>query len=178
MCRSRLVTKARPHVFVLKRIHFDAFRPFVHTHTLIVFIENASISKRSKCKWIETKTHTYLINVDGRNGRKRIKMKAMTSYELSGLQNNAGAYVCSMRIEFNLFYNAQLYSFRSFWCGQSKTHQNGSVEANRSIRFRWQWAFKNALVWTGSAYECSTSGAYACPCCLKLSGFCSPGHAS
>ena len=28
--------------------------------------------------------------------------------------------------------------FPTFLCGQSKTHQNSSVDANRSMRFRWQ----------------------------------------
>ena len=47
----------------------QAFRP--HSNALSVFIENASIWKRS-WKWIKTKTHTYRISADG---RKRIKMK-------------------------------------------------------------------------------------------------------
>ena len=58
-----------------------------------------------------SKTHTYLISVDG---RKRIKIKTMT-------ENITGAYVCSMRIEFNFHHNVQLYRFRTFWYGQSKT---------------------------------------------------------
>ena len=52
----------------------QAFRP--HSNALRVVIENASIWKRS-WKWIKTKTHTYRISADG---RKRIKMKTMTSY--------------------------------------------------------------------------------------------------
>ena len=55
------------------------------------------------------------------NGRNRIKMKTMT-------QNIAGACVCS--IGFNLR--------RTIYCGQSKKHQNETVEANRLMRFRWQ----------------------------------------
>ena len=45
-----------------------------HTNTLSVFIENASIRKRS-WEWIKTKTHTYSVIVDG---RKRIKIKTTT----------------------------------------------------------------------------------------------------
>ena len=46
-------------------------------------------------------------------GPKRIKMKRVT-------ENIAGAGVCSMRIEFNLRHNVQLYR----------------VDANRSMRLR------------------------------------------
>ena len=55
------------------------------------------------------------------NGRKRIKMR-----------------VCSMCIEFNFRHNVQFYRFRTFHekCGWTvKTYQNGSVDANRSMRF-------------------------------------------
>ena len=86
-----------------KPIHFDSFKPSVYANTLSVFIQNASISKRSR-KWIKTKTHTYRISVDG---RKRIKMKMMTN-------NIAGACVGSMRIEHNLRHNVQFYRFRTF----------------------------------------------------------------
>ena len=65
------------------------------------------------------------------NGRNRIKMKTMT-------KNIAGARDCSMRIEFNLRHNVQFYLFRTIYCGQSKKRQNESVDANRSMRFRWQ----------------------------------------
>ena len=109
--------------FFWKRIHFDEFRPSVHTNALSVFIEKASIWKRS-WKWIKTKTHTYRISVDG---QKRMKVKTMT-------KNVAGECVCSMRIEFNLRQNAQFYRFLTFLCGQSKTHQNSSVDANWSMR--------------------------------------------
>ena len=57
----------------------QAFRP--HSNALRVFIENASIWKHS-WNWIKTKTHTYRISADG---RKRIKMKTMTSYVPRGL---------------------------------------------------------------------------------------------
>ena len=59
-----------------------------------------------KCsgKCIKTKTHTYRIRVDG---RKRIKMKTMTSYVPRGLY-------LGMRIEFNLLHNVQFYRFRTF----------------------------------------------------------------
>ena len=49
----------------------------------------------------------------------------------------AGACVCSMRItEFNLHHNVRFYSFLTFLSGQLKLHQNGSVHANRFMRFR------------------------------------------
>ena len=63
-------------------------------NTLSVFIENASIWKRS-WKWIKRKTHTFRISVDGR-------------------WSIAGACVFSMRIEFCLRRNVQLYLFRTF----------------------------------------------------------------
>ena len=53
------------------------------------------------CKWIKTKTHTCCISVEG---RKRIKMKTITN-------NNAGAFFCSMRIEFSLRHSVQFYRF-------------------------------------------------------------------
>ena len=56
-------------VFVWKCIHLDAFRPSFHTNTLSIFIEDASIWKRS-WKWIKTKTHTYCISV---HSQKRSK---------------------------------------------------------------------------------------------------------
>ena len=62
-------------------------------------------------------------------------------------ENIAGACACSMRIEFNLRHNVQFYRFLTFLCGQSKTHQNSSVNANCSMR-----EFddnENALVWIG-----------------------------
>ena len=94
-------------------MYFDEFTPSVHTNALSVFIENASIWKRS-WKWIKAKTHTYRISVDG---QKRMKMKTMT-------ENIPGACACSMRIEFNLRHNVQFYRFLTFLCGQSKTHRS------------------------------------------------------
>ena len=59
-------------------------------------------------------------------------MKTMT-------ENIEGACACSMRIEFNLRHNVQFYRFLTFLCGQSKTNQNSSVDANWSMReFLWQ----------------------------------------
>ena len=52
-----------PYTHVWKRVHFDAFKPSVHTNTLSVFIKNASILKRSR-KRIKTKTHTHHISLD------------------------------------------------------------------------------------------------------------------
>ena len=70
--------------------------------------------------------HTYHICGDG---RKRIKMKTNT-------ENIAGTRVCSVRIEIHLRHNVQFYRSRTFQCGQQKTYQNGSLDANRSMRFR------------------------------------------
>ena len=78
------------------------------------------------------------------DGRKRIIMKTTT-------KNIAGACVRSMCIEFNLHHNVQFYRFRTFY---ASTHQNGSVDANRSMRFQRQLkrillaTFENAKVWT------------------------------
>ena len=100
--------------------------------------ENAEHERwKRSWKWIKTKTHTYRISVDE---QKRMKMKTMT-------ENIAGACACSMRIEFNLRHNVQFYRFLTFLCGQSKTHQNSSVNANWSMgEFLWQ---RNASVWIG-----------------------------
>ena len=68
--------------------------------TLIRWVFSYPIWKRC-CKWIKTKTHTCYISVDG---RKRIKMKTIT-------KNNAGAFFCSMRIEFSLRHSVQFYRF-------------------------------------------------------------------
>ena len=62
------------------------------------------------------------------NDQKRIKMRTMT-------ENVADACVSSIHIGFKLRHNAQFYPYRTFTnCkyGQSKMHQNGSVDANRS----------------------------------------------
>ena len=75
----------------------------VHIDTLSVFTENASILKRS-WNWIKTQMHTHHFSV---NGRKRIKMKAMT-------ENILGTCVCIMYIEFNLGHNVQFYRFWTF----------------------------------------------------------------
>ena len=61
------------------------------------------------------------------NGRKRIKIKTMTEI----CQISQARVFVAMRIEFNLRRNVQFYRFRTFYCGQSKTHQNVSVDANR-----------------------------------------------
>ena len=63
------------------------------------------------------------------NGRKQIKMKTMT-------ENIAVASVCSVRVDFNLRHNVQFNRFRTFYWGQSKTHQNSSEDANRWQRKR------------------------------------------
>ena len=83
-------------------------------------------------KEIKTKTHTYCNSVDD---RKRIKMKTMTE---NITKNITGACDLSMRIEFNLRHNVQFNRFLTFEWGKSKTHQNGSVDENRSMRFRGQ----------------------------------------
>ena len=99
-----------PLHFRLKKHTFRCVQAFrSHSNALRVFIENASIWKRS-WKWIKTKTHTYRISADG---RKRIKMKTMTSYVPRGLQNIAGTCVCNMHLVFNLRNNVQIYRFRT-----------------------------------------------------------------
>ena len=65
----------------------------------------------------------YRVDQEGEDGPKRIKMKTMT-------ENIVGVCVCSVRIEFNLRPNVQFYPFGTFWRGQTKTPQNGSVDAN------------------------------------------------
>ena len=40
-----------------------------------------------------------------------------------------------MCIEFNLHHKMQFYPFLTFQCGQSKMHQNGSVDANQLMHF-------------------------------------------
>ena len=63
-----------------------------------------------------------------------------------------------MHIGFNLRQNVQFYRFRTFQCEQSKTHQNGRVDANRSMRFRWQRiSVERALDWqnNNSARTCN-----------------------
>ena len=75
------------------------------------------------------KMHMYRIRVDGRKRSNYTKKKPMT-------ENMAGECVCSMCIEFDLSHNVQFYLIRTFLCGLSKTHQNGSVDAEGSMRFR------------------------------------------
>ena len=104
------------------RIHFDAFRLSVLTKSLSVFIENASIWKRSWKSGSKRKGVHIVFVWTVKNGRKRVKLETMT-------ENIAGACVCSMRIEFNLRHSLHLYRFWTFYCGQSKKHQNGSVDA-------------------------------------------------
>ena len=113
-------------VIAFENADFQCFRSSIHANTLSVFI--ASIWKRS-WKGIKTKTHN-----------------------ISYHRERRPTCVCSMRIEFILRRYARFYRFRTFKSGQSKTHQNGSVDANRSMRFRWQrkpLLFGKALVWTG-----------------------------
>ena len=73
--------------FRLKRVHVDTFRPYVHTNTLSVFIENSSMWKRS-WKWIKTKTHTHRIVWKVKNGRVKKRRR------------HVQARVWSMRIVF------------------------------------------------------------------------------
>ena len=44
-------------------------------------------------------------------------------------ENITRAGVWSMRTEFNLRHYVQFYCFRTFYCGQSKLHQNASADA-------------------------------------------------
>ena len=75
------------------------------------------------------KTHTYRIRVDG---RKRSKTQQKETDD-----RKYGRRVClCMCMEFDLSHNVQFYLIRTFLCGLSKTHQNGSVDAEGSMRFR------------------------------------------
>ena len=103
---SCLYIEAHPHKYAFMGnnhcakwgpVHNDAFA-FENAYSLMRF---RSLWKRF-WKWIETKTHTYRISLDCRNGWKRIKMKTKT-------ENIAGAGVCSMRIEVHLRQNVQFY---------------------------------------------------------------------
>ena len=71
-----------PHwcVFVWDRIHFDAFRPSVHTKTLSVFGETASMWKPSR-KWIEMKTHRYGLHENSSVHTKTLSVFAVTENE-------------------------------------------------------------------------------------------------
>ena len=74
------------------------------------------------------------ISVEGRKQWKtrQICMKTMN-------ENIAGACVYSMRIEFNLRHKVYIpIAFVRFCVNSHKKSQNGSGDANRSIRFRWQ----------------------------------------
>ena len=65
-------------VLVWKRIHFDVFRPSVHTNSLRVFIGIASIWKRSG-KWIKTKMHLVSIDISYYFGRSKTVKKKQTN---------------------------------------------------------------------------------------------------
>ena len=126
LCRKYPYRGSTFHMhFRLKTLTFHVLRPSVHTNTLSIFIENASIWKRS-WMWNKTKTHTCCINVDGWKRSKTNQMKTMT-------ENIADGSVCSVRVDFNLRQNVQFNCFRTFYWGQSKTHQNRSEYA-----IRWQ----------------------------------------
>ena len=81
-----------------------------------------------------------LLKVDRNDNTHRIIVwtgeKSKTHQNENEDRNIAGACVCSMHIGFNLRQNVQFYRFRTFECEQSKIHQNGRVDANRSMRFR------------------------------------------
>ena len=78
-----------PYTHVWKRVHFDAFKPSVHTNTRSVFIKNASILKRS-WKRIKTKTHTHHISLDS---RKRFKTVVWTRNDRCVFHDNENALV-------------------------------------------------------------------------------------
>ena len=93
-----------------------------HINTLSVFNENASIWKRY-WKWMKTTTLTLVWLV----------------WTVENESNENDDRARSMRLEVNFRHrNVQFYRFRAFSCGQSKTHQNGRMEANLSKRFQWQ----------------------------------------
>ena len=111
-----LFLKWRPRPHLWKCLHFDKFRPSVHTNMLSFSIENASVWKmhlRSGAKRI----HICIVWVwTVENSQKCIKMKSMTKK-----YHRHVCWSCSMVIEFNLCHNAQLYHFQTLKCGQSKS---------------------------------------------------------
>ena len=73
---------------------------------------------------MKTKTHTYRISVDG---RKRIEWK-----ERPKISQARGIVACAKSSTCVTTSNSIPF------CGQSRWHENGSVDTNRSMRFRWQ----------------------------------------
>ena len=116
----------------------------VHTNVLSYY--NPYISMRLgilSTRWaFSSKTHRSENALE--NGSKRKHIHIMTVWTIENASRwkwwpkISQARVCSMRIEFNLRHNAQFYLSGTFWWGQSKTHQNVSVNANWLMRFWWQ----------------------------------------
>ena len=87
--------------FCLKRVHFDAFRPSVHTYTPSIFIK----------KRIDLKT---LLKVDQNENAHVSYSSGQSNKKKMMTENITGACVCSMRVEFNLRHNVQFYRFLTF----------------------------------------------------------------
>ena len=115
------------------RVHTNAFS-FANTYISMrpspfgAFTSKTHRFEKALERWSKRKRIHIVSVYTVENDRKRIKMKTVTV-------NITGAYVCNMCVEFNLRHNVQFYRFRTFYREQSKTHQNGGVEANRSIFF-------------------------------------------
>ena len=107
--------RPRPHL-----MHFRLNDAYISMRLGLLSTQRFEIALKSGSKF--KRIHIVLVWMV-ENGRNRIKVKTMT-------KNIAGACVCSMRIEFNL--RRTIYCG---YCGQSKKHQNESVDANRSMRF-------------------------------------------
>ena len=101
----------------------------VHTNTLSVFITTHRLENVLK---VSSECHAYIVHPISVNGRKRSKTLQN--------ENDVRKYhrrVCLQRAHRvqHTSPNVQVFCFRTFQCGQSKTHQNGSVDANRSMQF-------------------------------------------
>ena len=93
-------------------------------HTDEFSFENVYISMRLDLPSI---THRFENALESK--QKRIQIVLVWTMT----ENIAGACVRSMCIEVNLHHDVQFYRFRTFY---APTHENGSVDANRSMRFR------------------------------------------
>ena len=75
-------------------------------------------------KWIKTEMHTYHISVDG---RRRIAWKGWPKI------SQARTFVACAKSSTYVTTSDSIP-----FCGQSRSHENVSVDTNRSMRFRWQ----------------------------------------
>ena len=114
--------------------HFDAFRPSLHTKTLSVFGETASIWKRSR-KWIQMKTHTYRVD-----SRKRIEMKTddviRIMWVVPRLLRPREINIMVSLLSMFILRHTQFSGFKRFSADSWKRYKNGSADADRSMQFR------------------------------------------